>query len=85
MNVPTSQLNTFYGNLSSIKQTNHPQSRQAVNGLGSKGGTLSSQQSMMSKNDIIAKYMKSIGHQGISQSNQIPTTNKQPRQSSNGH
>ena len=34
----------------------------------------SQQQSMMSKNDIIAKYMKSIGQtQGV-QSNQIPTT-----------
>jgi hypothetical protein len=60
-----SHHNTFYGN---IKQ-NHPQSRQQNNGLGSKGGTLSSQQSsahpnqqsMMSKNDIIAKYVKSMG------------------------
>lgn len=56
--------NTFYGN---IKQ-NHPQSRQQNNSLGSKGGTLSSQQSaahphqqsMLSKNDIIAKYVKSM-------------------------
>ena len=65
----TNHHNTFYGNPSS-KQVQHPQSRQVNNSLGSKGGTLTSQQSqqqsMMSKNDIIAKYMKSIGQtQGV--------------------
>jgi hypothetical protein len=43
---------------------------------------------MMSKNEIIAKYVKSIGQTSISgvgvvQSNQIPTT-KQTRQQSTG-
>lgn len=75
-----SQQNTFYGNMK--MQPNHPQSRQQNNSLGSKQGTLSSQQShaqqqsMMSKNDIIAKYVKSMGHnpQILQQQNQIPTT-----------
>jgi hypothetical protein len=49
--------NAFYGN--NAKSGIHPQSRQP-NNLGSKNGTSSSQQqSMISKNEIIAKYMKS--------------------------
>lgn len=84
----TTHHNTFYGN---IKQ-NHPQSRQQNNSLGSKGGTLSSQQSaahphqqsMLSKNDIIAKYVKSMNQNQTVGQNQIPTTQKQVRQGSGG-
>jgi len=45
LNGGNSQSNTFYGSMSVLKSgsINHPQSRQINNGLGSKGGTLTSQ------------------------------------------
>lgn len=73
MSIGGSQQNTFYGNIGTSSKTNQRQQNSAH--LGSRGGTLTSQQqaqqqSLASKNEIIAKYMNSLNT-----NKQIPTTN----------
>ena len=73
MSIGGSHHNTFYGNIGSSKIN---QRQQNSANMGSRAGTLNQQQqaqqqSLASKNEIIAKYMNSLNA-----NKELPTTNQ---------